>query len=278
MNPMADVDWNSLPPTEMLNALESARVPLTLELVDALVLRKSEVIAPMLALVKDPSRWVDAGQVWTPLALLHLLGMMGDPSAAPALIELATTQDLGDWTTESLASVLACLGPSTIPALEAAAKVEETNPYVRHAFFRAIYMMAVAAPALRPECVRVARTLFESPDEDFQDLMTSDLILIDDPELKRSLEEWFKAQGPGFRMVSPEHLARSWAKRDFWRVRHQRAPREYFEGALHRASKHEPAPAVETKPAAREQKKGDTPKNQPCPCGSGLKFKRCHGA
>jgi hypothetical protein len=274
---MAYVDWSSLPTADLLKALETAKAPLPLELVDALVQRKAEVVSPMLALLKNPQRWVDEGPVWTPLLLLHLFGMMGDPSAAPAIIDLATRHDLGDWATESLAGVLAALGPSPFQALETAAKVEATDPYVRHAFFRALYLLAVANPTLRPECARVARDLFARAEGDFQEILTSELIAIDDPTLKRSLEQWFETRGPGFLMVSPEDLAESWAEGDFWSARAQMTPREYFECELRPANQREDSVFV-TKPAVREQKKGDPPKNQPCPCGSGIKYKRCHGS
>ncbi len=44
-----------------------------------------------------------------------------------------------------------------------------------------------------------------------------------------------------------------------------------------RAKHPQPVPVVETPVAAPETETTEIPRSAPCPCGSGLKYKRCHG-
>src|SRR5207302_218249 len=107
---------------------------------------------------------------YAPISALHLMAAIGSLRSLDDVIYVLSerSEDLGDWLTESMASILAAFGVAILPKLEELAS--ETGGlldlYGRDACIRAIAVMARRNPAIRPEVVEFLKRLVERRGED----------------------------------------------------------------------------------------------------------------
>jgi hypothetical protein len=115
----------------------------------------SAAVAPLIELMRREGAWEWKGKpdawVQAPLHAFHLLGLIGDAAATPALIDVIVEQDSGDLVPETAAGVLAPLGPVAIPALTAAlVERDAKDPYARSALANGLIEIATLHAIDRP--------------------------------------------------------------------------------------------------------------------------------
>jgi len=240
-------------------------------------------VPPLLHLLLRPGAWETEGkpEAWAhaPMHALHLLGALGDPAAAPALIDAVIEQELGDFLTETVAGVLGNLGPGAVVPLKTALferKIEE--PYARLALARGLVEIALRHPeqraAVKEAVLRVVRS---EEDDGCLGSFLGDAVLFDDPEVQAAIDEAFAQERVDTWSMSPEKIKTLRQRGSWWqRARPLNEPLSYFE--WHQGTG--PSPSTKVAPtlasaAAAPVKQAKVGRNDPCPCGSGKKFKKC---
>lgn len=218
---------------------------------------------------------------------------------------------LGDTVTENIWQVVYMLGKDQLSVLEAFLKEPLNHAFARGAVSNAILQSGLHDPEQRPEILDVYKRLLLFYDENkanpeiidpiFLGLLISDLIDLEAMELAGEIKilydndlvdetvngDWEEVKG-GLNGTNPE-LKNEAAKRpvqnifeiyEYLKTYYSEQPdndegdewdfdeeeEELKEGTLFYASH---------TPYVREDEK--VGRNDPCPCGSGLKYKKCHG-
>lgn len=275
--------------SEAVEALRRAGRHPSRALADAVLGFGTEAVEPLCALLRDPATWVPEAlpEAMFPIHLLFLLGCLGDPRAMPTLLEVMQTQDLGDYLTEGTASVLAALGPETVPVLASLLQDHGADPFVRNAAGRALYLVGYASTEARGAVVEaLTRVMREADLEDPADFSTAEMLADDvlrtgDPEAIAAVRDAF-ARGLAHSGFTDESIVdRSGASEAWQRLSHDAPPIAHFEWAS-RAPR-QAALSTARSPmtfAPRSVPVRASPKvgrNDPCPCGSGKKYKKCCG-
>lgn len=252
-------------------------------LADAVLRFGAAAVAPLCEVLSDPEVWEPTAlpETMFPVHLLYLLGCLGDATAAPTIVEVLRTQDLGDHLTEGVAPVLGALGPAALPSLVPVALDHAVDPWVRNAMGRGLYLAGCAHPEVRAEvAVVLTRMIREADFKNPDDFMTAEMIADDavrtgDPEAIAAVRDAF-ARGLGEGVFTDEGMIDRVGAEEPWHPRaHDEPPIVHFEWL----ERHPPRPTARTlgsvaapSPVRVAPKVG---RNEPCPCGSGKKFKKC---
>jgi hypothetical protein len=228
----------------------------------------------------------DSDEVWAPLHAWRALGQLGDPAAVEAIVSLLPRIDgeyNSDWEQEELPLVLGMIGSPAIPTLEAFLANPQHGLYARAAAATAIGKIGQADKSLRAECIAVLANQLrqhEQQDPTLNAFIISDLIDLRAVEAAKTMADAFQADNVDF------FVASGWEEVQIeLGLRQERStpepeygwmPDEYVPLAQMMREKFGQNPSGSRK----EKKQTAVPsvgRNDPCPCGSGLKYKKCHG-
>jgi hypothetical protein len=228
----------------------------------------------------------DSDEVWAPLHAWRALGQLGDPAAVEAIVALLPRIDgeyNSDWEQEELPLVLGMIGSPAIPVLGAFLANPQHGLYARAAAATAIGKIAQADKSLRAECIAVLANQLgqhEQQDPTFNAFIISDLIDLRAVEAAEAMADAFEAENVDFFVAGDweevqMELGLQW-ERSTPKPEYGWIPDEYVPLAQTVREKFRQNPSGSRK----EKKQTAVPKvgrNDPCPCGSGLKYKKCHG-
>ena len=223
----------------------------------------------------------ESDEVWAPIHAWRTLGQLRAKSAIDAFIENLPNIDNydNDWEQEDYPIVLAMIGPAAIPALTAYLANGENGIWSRIAAADALGKIGQRYPAARDECVAILTTQLEQhkqQDKSLNAIIILNLRNLDALESIPAIEAAFKAdkvdlslQGdweevqikmgllderitpkPEYGWIDPEYIPLAKQTRELFDRLGIEKPDDPFK---------------------------DVGRNEPCPCGSGKKFKKCHG-
>lgn len=125
------------------------------------VARGVGMVPALVHLLSANAAWEGTSDTRWPIPwILAALAQIGDSRAVPYVLRAVAehTEDLGDFLTEDLCVVLAAFGPAAFDPLEAVLRGSPLDEYLRSASARALYLIAVEHPEMRP---RLQRALVE---------------------------------------------------------------------------------------------------------------------
>lgn len=245
-----------------------------------------EDVPELVRMVLDEGlNWADSDslEVWAPVHAWRALGQLQAETAIPGLmaaIKLIDENEEPGWAQDELPQVLAMIGAAAIPHLQTYLADTHNGQWSRLTAADALVAIARKNPNTRPNCLNALTqqlALHQSQDRTFNAFLISSLLDLDAVEVAEVLKAAFTA---GSVDVS---IAGDWEEVQIeLGLRHHRStPRPQY-GWL----------SEEMKPFAKqleglkqtlsgwEENRLPLPKvgrNDPCPCGSGLKYKKCHG-
>lgn len=276
---------SSAPPSarDLVAQAGRAGTSMTVRLAEQIVACGEPAVEPLIALIAREGAWEDQSSeaaMWAPIHAFHLLGAIGHPDAAPALLDSLLEQDLGDVVTETAPGVIGNLDPRVLALLiETLAQRPIQDPYVRSALVSGMIQLAARCPELRPEVTAAVRRELHQATDDFISILVDDAVLIDDPEVQRLIDEAFAQDRVELFLVSHETIERARARNTPWKfVPPLHEPMSHFEHIEHMARKPRRSPASGSRPAGQASRPLKVGRNDPCPCGNGKKYKKCHGA
>jgi len=293
-------DFSQLATDELINRMCSCGLGIPLALVQETIARGGEAVPALCKIVSSPRWWHKYGdEAAAVIHAMHLLGAIGDPTAAPALLAPIAWEEPSDFITENMPGILARLGPGALPALRAFVEDPEQDSIMRSVVYDGLEGMAILYPQVLDEVKDIARQLARrclANREPFPAGIGGSLAAQQDPadlELLKELcnsdlwdDDWMSDWDDileAFKEGRTENDVRC-ATRD---------PMEYFASAeqerLHRLWRGDDELEDEDEWAQEDEDESlEIPwapapppaavgRNQPCPCGSGKKYKRCCG-
>jgi len=288
---------------EILQQFERATGKFARAAVEAAVARREEIIPGLLRILEDTvdrAAQLDAeGDYMAHLYAMFLLAQFRETRAYPLVVRFASLPGnladslCGDFLTEDLGRVLASVCGGELDGIQSVIENEDTNEWARGAALSSLVTLVAAGQKSRYEVVSYFASLFRgklarkwSHIWDALVSYTCDLYpaeLLGD--IKHAYEEGLVDPGYiGFDDVKRDlalgmdrvlaKLADSSHKRlvedtvaemGWWHCFQPSAP-----------AKPKPAPSWVSSPIRNAKPK--TGRNEPCPCGSGKKYKKCCGA
>ena len=128
--------------------------------------------------------------MWAPVHALYLLGLIGSPKAAPALIELLRSDKDAEDIYTAGATVLGRMGPEALELIEGYIGDRETDPVRRGAIAGgALVYIGHQHPELRPRIASFLVEMLEREDEDleFSTFLADEAACVDDLEIQAAL-------------------------------------------------------------------------------------------
>jgi len=110
------LDFNNFSVDELIELLAACGDDVPRLLAEAIVSRGAEAL-PWLCRLVSEERWWREQDGMLALHAMHLLGGIGDPSAASALLEPLRRAEASDFITEDMPGILARLEPEAVPEL-----------------------------------------------------------------------------------------------------------------------------------------------------------------
>jgi hypothetical protein len=260
------------------------------ELIGAIRALGSEGIPALIAMVIDPAEYEAAEDDeeftgWAPYAALEILGEMHPPEALEPLLSLLAWDDY-DYLSDTLPDALARFGR---PALEPVAAIfadRDRTVWTRIRAMSALVKMVEHAPAQRDEIVAILTAQLDSDEPDNLDLdslhgfLVAALVDLKAHGSAPSIVRAFEDDRVDLMIIGGEEVLETLDLPDNLAQR--------LEALDTRPWIVPPIPRPPAQPewpeswdyGVQQPYKRETPKvgrNDPCPCGSGKKYKKCHG-
>lgn len=206
------------------------------------------VVQPLIAMATDESLHYaeqESPQVWAPLHAVQILGELEAAEAVEPLLPLLEMDD--DWLHEAVPEALGRIGQPALHPLRAFLYDRTHDPTVRAIAGDGFVQMARHHPELRGEAVGALVAFLDRPelgppdDPTLTGLVISQLCDLRATEAVSSIWQAFNEARVDLSMIEMGDVVRQLGL-DF--------------------------PTRETRKVGR---------NDPCPCGSGKKYKKCHG-
>jgi len=189
-------DYPQLSTDELVKRLCSGADVVPLPLAQAFVARGSDVVPSLCAIVASPEWWeYEDGTV--AIDAMHLLGAIGDPAAASALLAPLFWDEESDWITESMPGILARLGPEAIPLLRSFVEDGSQDMIMRSVVYTGLVGMAVLHPEIRDQVhdigAQLARRCLQQK-EPFPAPIGVDLAEFQDPADVQLLDQLYRSK------------------------------------------------------------------------------------
>jgi hypothetical protein len=298
MNELADTeDFSHLSADELIKRMSFCGLGIPPALAQEIIARGREAVPALCRIVSSPRWWHKYGdEAAAVIHAMHLLGAIGDPAAAPALLAPIGWEEPSDFITDSMPGILARLGPGALPALRAFVEDPDQDSIMRSVVYEGLEGMAILHPELSNEVKDIARQLARrclANAEPFPAGVGASLAAYQDaadlallkPLYDRGLwdQTWMcdwddilEESKQGRTGYQVEYVTRD--PMDYFAPQEQERLRRLWWGE---EDEDEPAqdgedksPQIPWTPAPPPAAVG---RNQPCPCGSGKKYKRCCG-
>ncbi len=226
----------------------------------------------------------DSDEVWAPIHAWRALGQLRAESAIDAIIDTFYTIDEGEltWQQEEYPTVMAMIGPAAIPALTTYLADENNGVWSLIVAGESLVKIGQQYPEFREECAAIlAHQLrhYQGQDSSQNAFLVSGLIDLHAVAAADVMEAAFKAGAVDL------SVSGDWEEVQIalGLLARRQTPRPKY-GWI----REEMIPMVETTrrllddfrlagPANTPDSWGKVGRNDPCPCGSGKKYKKCHG-
>ncbi len=289
-----DTDFSQLPTAELIESICWWGMNVPLGLAEAILARGSEAVPSLCEVVSSPKWWAESSEAGGPAVIhaMHLLGAIGDPAAAAALLVPMERDEPTDYLTESMPGILSRLGEEAIPTLRRFVQNPRQDSILRTVVFDGLVGMAMLHPELTGRVQAIGRQLAIRcliERQRFPASLGYALAKYGDPGDLSLLKDLCHSR------LWDDHLAARWENvLQASRAQHTEADREYLtrdpmayfapdrQKLLHKQSQELRAAARAAERASTRARSGSkTPsnigRNDPCPCGSGRKHKKCCG-
>jgi len=263
------------------------------------IAHRDEIIAPLLqvleSVARDPQAFASDPKRMIHIYAMYLLAQFRETRAYPLLVQVFSApgelpMDLaGDVVTEDLGSILASVSDGNISGITSLVENERANEYVRSAALKGLVTLVACGKQTRDEVMAYFRGLFRTlarrPSNVWNSLASQcaalypqefldDLRLAFRDELIESFyirwedildalavgrEAAMKALEERYRLVDDVEKEMGW-----W-------------ACVEENKRKWDLPKVHFRPAPVRKAQVKVGRNEPCPCGSGKKFKRCCG-
>jgi hypothetical protein len=150
------LDFAKLSTDELIELLAACGGDAPRRLAAAIVSRGAKAL-PWLCQLVSEERWWREEEGMLALHAMHLLGGIGDPSAASALLEPLRRSEDSDFITEDMPGVLARLGPKAIPKLREFVEDRAQDPVMRSVVYTGLVGMAELHPELAEQVKQIGR-------------------------------------------------------------------------------------------------------------------------
>jgi tetratricopeptide (TPR) repeat protein len=306
--------FSQLSTEELLHKLEELGDRAPMELIQAILAKSKEVVGPLSRILQDKQYWEAQGdKLWMPTHAVKLLGTLADPEALPQLIDALVLAEKTDdeWVMDDLPTVFGRIGPPAVESL--IGFINAHRGYYSMWWSRSVAANGLASIAIqhtqeRERILSFLHGLFsEDEDTEFMGSIACDLLDLHDSSSFPVLEDAFNRDLIDKYIISredfleereeppdekalvhyktdllefyvPEEVAR---RQERWEE--ERKEREQL-AAQKRESREKSISIelkrleitiklIESKVLPLSRKVG---RNEPCPCGSGKKFKKCH--
>jgi hypothetical protein len=238
-----------------------------------------EHVRDLLRMVQDEDLNLADGnsdEVWAPLHAWRALGQLQAEAAVEGLLSALYRIDDADdtWMLEEMPVVLGKIGPAAISALAEYIADSRNGEFSRIAAARALSEVGQRHPQARDRCVTVLSQQlahYRRQDDGYNAFLISYLVDLKAVEAAAIMEKAFAADR--VELV----LQGDWedVQVSLGLLEQRLTPPPQW-GWVHES---ELESRQVTSPAGRSETDswGKVGRNEPCPCGSGKKYKRCHG-
>lgn len=271
---------------ELLEELMDEEPPYALSLAGEIV-NRSDAVQLIKDILGNDAYWNDLEGKWLHIHALFLLGIMGSNEAFECIsaIILPHADELDDYLTEDLSSVFASFGSSFFDKVAAIVLDIVQDPYVRAAAYEALDVMAFREHKFVPKLIEITNGIYDQKQEDdFQLFISPIAAQLNDAGVYEKVKASRGEDGAddfifgtmadldAIHNGAYEHQrARVLANLNLWR---------HFTEMKAKTNKQANGQADAQTIHAPRRKHVDRKRvgrNDPCPCGSGLKYKKCHG-
>jgi HEAT repeat protein len=298
-NSNTGLDWAHLGLDELLAQLRTAGSKPEPELLDAIRALGGEAVPALISMVTNPAEYEYAPgdeegvTGWAPYSAVQILGEIHPPEALEPLLSLFSWDDY-DYLSEELPDVIAKFGEPALDPLTAILAEPPNTVWTRWRAARGLKELATAHPGLRDEIVRRFTSQLdtdEPDDEDWPILVGALVSVLVDLKAEESLPSIIRAFEHDF--IDPYMIDWEDVSRELDlppgvapHLEGKGRGRQSLFDSLLQPPMPRPAPARSARGATGVGRTGpipyrrETPKvgrNDPCPCGSGKKYKKCHG-
>ena len=185
------MDFGKFSTEELIELLAACGDDVPRRLADTIVSRGAEALPWLCRLVSEERCWrVEDGML--ALHAMHLLGGIGDPSAASALLEPLRRDEDSDFITEDMPGILARLGPEAVPELSEFVEDPSQDSTMRSVVYTGLVGMSVLHPELTEQVKQIGRDVATRcllKGEPIPSVLAVDLAEYQDPDDRRILEK-----------------------------------------------------------------------------------------
>jgi len=229
------------------------------------------------------------GDAWSPIHAIHILAMIKGETAMDLLLDTLryNGDNLGYWLTEEVPSLLYSFGVETIDRQMEFTSDETLEAFVRGAAISSLTALVREAPSSNDNLKELLLRLLDSSIDDTVATMAADgLTSFRDQSVLPHIRKAYEQD-----RIDPIHcpmdeleaaIQGEFGTMDEWEfTRNTRDPIEHFSRKNIEylwGLQDDPFPDDEPElPYVRPVKKKKIGRNEPCPCGSGIKYKKCCG-
>lgn len=152
-----DLEYYQPPVSQLLSFGDCRDIPLETDYIQKFGFTE-EHIPDLIRMAIDPElNWAysDTLEVWAPIHAWRTLGQLRAEAAVKPLLSLMDELKESDWYTEELPTVLAQIGPVTLPHLIAYLANPRYNSHQRGIITESIALIGKQYPEYRDECVQI---------------------------------------------------------------------------------------------------------------------------
>jgi hypothetical protein len=217
------------------------------------------------------------GDGWAPYHVIHILPLIETNEALELLLE--TTRDkldlLDGWITESIPTLLGAFGESAIERLKELVLDEKLDLYIRGSIATALNVIAHQHPDRKEEITAfLSKLLEDTNDQTFAAFLIDELLSFKDAKFLPQVLKAFEDERIDTDVITQDNV--DWVfnlpEKEQSYFKFMESPLEHFSSENISYLRNISYPEKETPAKKTKAKIG---RNDPCPCGSGKKYKKC---
>lgn len=173
------LEWEQLPTEELVEELQYTGLQLPPGLIEEIVRRGQDAVPYLGRLVTDERLWnADGDERWAPVFALHLLGAIGDPSAARFVAEALRLDPDPDEIVENTPTVIGHLGPQAVPDFARLLLDETADGLMRGVAADGLASIALLHPQTRPAIIQFLRRFVEEAEQHDPEAVTGVILTL----------------------------------------------------------------------------------------------------